>query len=169
MQTILRLALVGTTVAALQRPASFMRGSRVAQISTFVCRDGVCLTHETTQQRPQHTKHGDDDDNHSWIEESINTPRQGSCQWFDVKKGYGFISMVIPGFKIVDVFFHHSDVSWPQQHGYHSILSGAPLEFKLARNRDSGKFKAMRVTAPDGEPVRDSSEWMADFDEMFGI
>ena len=84
--------------------------------------------------------------------------------------------MTTPQGKALDVFVHHSDVSWQ---GDHRISPGAPLEFKLARNRDSGRFKATRVTAPDGQPVAASDgqpvavtskpEWKEEFDRLFGI
>ena len=172
---LLLLALLGDAQAALQRPltAAAMRGSVVAQLTSFFCRDGVCLMPGDSLPLPQHAEQHSAaaaaDISSSWVQESISAPtRKGELTWFDDTKGFGFISMTLPQGQALEVFVHHSDVSWPQ-HGYHRISSGAPLEFKLARNRDSGKFKAMRVTAPDGEPVRDSSEWMADFDEMFGI
>ena len=166
MRLLLPLALLGHVVA-MSRPATFLT-SAVSPAAGWICKDGVCIKSKVDAASASA----------SWEEESAEMIRTGECKWFDEKKGYGFISMTTRENKVLDVFVHHSDVHW---HDFYNLPAGEPLEFRLARNRDSGKFKAIRVTGPEGAPVRGLSahrathdvaadeDWTQAFDDIFGI
>ena len=65
----------------------------------------------------------------------------GTCKWFNVVKGFGFIE--VDG-DSPDVFVHQSDIYAP---GFRSLAEGEPVEFKLAVDPNTGKSKAVEVTA----------------------
>lgn len=71
----------------------------------------------------------------------------GTCKWFDVKKGFGFIT---PNDGSADVFVHHSVL---HAQGFRSLAEGEALEFTVSSD-DSGRLKAENVTGPDGSYVQ---------------
>jgi len=71
----------------------------------------------------------------------------GSCKWFDVKKGFGFITLDSDPDK--SVFVHHSAI---HARGFKSLAEGEPLEFEIVE--DNGKEKAASVTGPEGAHVQ---------------
>lgn len=71
----------------------------------------------------------------------------GTVKWFDVKKGFGFITPEAGG---PDVFVHQSEVHSP---GFRSLADGEEVEFKLV-TQDDGRFRAADVTGPEGNYVR---------------
>jgi len=77
-----------------------------------------------------------------------DTPKAGTCKWFDVEKGYGFITL--EG-EERDVFVHQSDIYSP---GFRSLAEGEALEFRLITDDKTGKTKAVDVTGPDGAYVQ---------------
>jgi len=79
---------------------------------------------------------------------TMDTPMSGKCKWFNVEKGYGFISM---DNEERDVFVHQSDIYAP---GFRSLAEGEPLEFRLTTDDKTGKVKAVDVTGPDGAYVQ---------------
>jgi len=77
------------------------------------------------------------------------TPQGGTCKWFNVEKGYGFIAMNDGEEK--DVFVHQSDIYAP---GFRSLAEGEAVEFRLIEDPKTGKVKAVDVTGPDGAYVQ---------------
>jgi len=74
--------------------------------------------------------------------------KSGTCKWFDVTKGYGFIA--IEGDE-KDIFVHQSDIYAP---GFRSLQEGEALEFRVQADSKTGKLKAVEVTGPDGAYVQ---------------
>jgi cold shock CspA family protein len=68
-------------------------------------------------------------------------------KWFDVKKGFGFITPEAGG---PDVFVHQSEVHSP---GFRSLADGEEVEFKLV-TQDDGRFRAADVTGRFREGTR---------------
>jgi len=83
---------------------------------------------------------------------------KGVCKWFDVAKGFGFISRADTD---TDVFVHQSDIYAP---GFRSLSEGEELEFKVEKDPKSGKLKAVDVTGPDGGYVQGAPRQMYDDD-----
>lgn len=77
-----------------------------------------------------------------------DTPQSGTCKWFNVEKGFGFIS--VEG-QESDVFVHQSDIYAP---GFRSLAEGEAVEFRLTTDDKTGKVKAVDVTGPDGAYVQ---------------
>nr|XP_045011177.1 protein lin-28 homolog B [Jaculus jaculus] len=75
----------------------------------------------------------------------------GHCKWFNVRMGFGFISMIsregspldIP----VDVFVHQSKLF---MEGFRSLKEGEPVEFTFKQS--SKGLESVRVTGPGGSP-----------------
>jgi len=82
----------------------------------------------------------------------------GTVKWFDVKKGFGFIS---PNDGSPDVFVHHSVV---HAEGFRSLADGEEVEFESSLD-DRGRIFASTVTGPDGEFVKGAPR---QFDRPFG-
>eukprot|EP00455_Lapot_gusevi_P003645 TRINITY_DN1147_c0_g1_i8.p1 TRINITY_DN1147_c0_g1~~TRINITY_DN1147_c0_g1_i8.p1 ORF type:complete len:128 (-),score=39.37 TRINITY_DN1147_c0_g1_i8:189-572(-) len=72
--------------------------------------------------------------------------KKGTCKWFDVKKGYGFL---IPSDGSPEVFVHQSAIHSP---GFRSLREGEPVEFGVVIDTD-GRPKATKVTGPNGTYV----------------
>jgi len=72
----------------------------------------------------------------------------GTCKWFNVEKGYGFIA--IDGTE-TDIFVHQSDIYAP---GFRSLAEGEAVEFRVSTDDKTGKLKAVEVTGPDGAYVQ---------------
>lgn len=71
----------------------------------------------------------------------------GTCKWFDVSKGYGFIT---PDDGSGDVFVHQSNII---ADGFRSLREGETVEFVLETS-DDGRNKAIQVSGPDGSFVQ---------------
>ncbi|XP_038955078.1 protein lin-28 homolog B isoform X1 [Rattus norvegicus] len=75
----------------------------------------------------------------------------GHCKWFNVRMGFGFISMIsregnpldIP----VDVFVHQSKLF---MEGFRSLKEGEPVEFTFKKSPKG--LESIRVTGPGGNP-----------------
>ena len=52
---------------------------------------------------------------------------KGKCKWFNVKKGYGFIT----GEDKIDYFVHHSSI---KMEGYRKLVDGQLVEFEPSKN-----------------------------------
>ncbi|XP_072159216.1 protein lin-28 homolog isoform X2 [Bemisia tabaci] len=75
--------------------------------------------------------------------------RRGTCKWFNVAKGWGFIS---PDDGSSDVFVHQSVI---QMSGFRSLGDGEEVEFEC---KATGKgLEATLVTGPKGSPCVGSS------------
>ncbi|KAL1503897.1 hypothetical protein AB1Y20_012360 [Prymnesium parvum] len=75
-------------------------------------------------------------------------PMTGTCKWFNVEKGYGFIAV---DESETDIFVHQSDIYAP---GFRSLAEGEALEFRVQTDSKTGKLKAVEVTGPDGAYVQ---------------
>ncbi|CAB1334127.1 unnamed protein product, partial [Coregonus sp. 'balchen'] len=75
----------------------------------------------------------------------------GHCKWFNVRMGFGFISMTSRGGTPVDpamdVFVHQSKL---HMEGFRSLREGEPLEFTFQRSPRG--LESVRVTGPGGGP-----------------
>merc|ERR1711977_465294 len=71
----------------------------------------------------------------------------GKVKWFDVKKGFGFIS---PDDGSSDVFVHQTEIHAP---GFRSLLDGEDVEYKVEVT-DDGRVRATDVTGPQGDYVK---------------
>ena len=67
----------------------------------------------------------------------------GTVKWFNVTKGYGFITPESGG---EDLFVHQSAI---QCDGFRSLREGEAVEF-LVEMSDDGRAKAIQVTGPNG-------------------
>ncbi|XP_032877813.1 protein lin-28 homolog B [Amblyraja radiata] len=79
----------------------------------------------------------------------------GHCKWFNVRMGFGFISMVSrdgnPLDTPVDVFVHQSKL---YMEGFRSLKEGEPVEFTFKKSCKG--LESLRVTGPGGSPCSGS-------------
>ncbi|CAM5100375.1 unnamed protein product [Eretmochelys imbricata] len=84
-------------------------------------------------------------------EESQVLHGTGHCKWFNVRMGFGFISMINregnPLESPVDVFVHQSKL---YMEGFRSLKEGEPVEFTFKKS--SKGLESIRVTGPGGSP-----------------
>jgi len=73
---------------------------------------------------------------------------QGVCKWFNVKKGFGFITPDTGG---DDLFVHQTAI---HAQGFRSLDEGEKVEFTREMNPEKGKPKAVDVTGPNGDFVK---------------
>ena len=71
----------------------------------------------------------------------------GTVKWFDLKKGFGFITRNDDG---RDLFVHQTDI---YDEGFRSVNNGEEVEYQVAIG-DNGREKAVHVTAPNGELLK---------------
>ncbi|XP_066557919.1 protein lin-28 homolog B isoform X1 [Amia ocellicauda] len=75
----------------------------------------------------------------------------GHCKWFNVRMGFGFISMTSRGGSPIetplDVFVHQSKL---YMEGFRSLKEGEPVEFTFKKS--SKGLESLRVTGPGGAP-----------------
>merc|ERR1712066_184894 len=86
--------------------------------------------------------------------------KTGTCKWFNVEKGYGFIEVDDAD---SDIFVHQSDIYAP---GFRSLAEGEQLEFRVETDTKTGKLKAVEVTGPDGAYVQGAPKQSRD-DEYY--
>lgn len=79
------------------------------------------------------------------------TRLNGTCKWFNVKKGFGFIT---PADGSEDVFVHQTSLNCE---GFRSLKDGSPVEYELGQDESNGKLKALNVTGPQGSFVTTAS------------
>ncbi|XP_067875238.1 protein lin-28 homolog B-like isoform X1 [Heterodontus francisci] len=88
-------------------------------------------------------------------EESQIQQGAGHCKWFNVRMGFGFISMTsregTPLETPVDVFVHQSKL---YMDGFRSLKEGEPVEFTFKKS--SKGLESIRVTGPGGTPCSGS-------------
>ncbi|XP_070568997.1 protein lin-28 homolog A-like isoform X2 [Ptychodera flava] len=80
--------------------------------------------------------------------ETEMTKGRGKCKWFNVAKGYGFIT-VEDGTK--DIFVHQSVI---KMGGFRSLGEGEPVEFKYKKSQKG--WEALTVTGPEGADCQGS-------------
>ena len=73
----------------------------------------------------------------------------GTVKWFDVTKGFGFITPLNGG---DDVFVHKSSVTGTSKTG-RTLMEGEDVEFKIEVD-EGGKPMCAEVKGPNGEPVQ---------------
>jgi len=71
----------------------------------------------------------------------------GSVKWFNVTKGYGFIT---PENGSDDVFVHQSQI---HSEGFRSLKDAEPVEYETEQQAD-GRISAIDVTGPNGSFVQ---------------
>ena len=74
------------------------------------------------------------------------TTRNATCEWFDFKKGYGFLK---PEDSDESVFVHQSAI---QMDGYRKLFNGQECTFSTSTD-DEGRIKACNVM-PGAPPPR---------------
>ncbi|KAI5087165.1 protein lin-28-like A isoform X2 [Silurus meridionalis] len=81
----------------------------------------------------------------------------GVCKWFNVRMGFGFLSMTsrdgTPLEPPVDVFVHQSKL---YMDGFRSLKEGEPVEFSFKKS--SKGLESLRVTGPGGAPCAGSEK-----------
>ncbi|XP_056236471.1 protein lin-28 homolog A [Seriola aureovittata] len=97
--------------------------------------EGVCKTEE--------------DEGPSTEEDSLSFHGVGVCKWFNVRMGFGFLSMTnregVPLDEPVDVFVHQSKL---HMEGFRSLKEGEVVEFTFKKS--SKGLESQRVTGPGG-------------------
>jgi len=71
----------------------------------------------------------------------------GTCKWFNVTKGYGFIT---PDDGSQDLFVHQTNIL---ANGFRSLAEGEKVEFVVESSAD-GRTKAVDVSGPEGAFVQ---------------
>uniref|UniRef100_A0A4W5PWU5 Protein lin-28 homolog A n=1 Tax=Hucho hucho TaxID=62062 RepID=A0A4W5PWU5_9TELE len=96
---------------------------------------GVCKTEE--------------DEGPSTEEDSESFHGVGVCKWFNVRMGFGFLSMTnregVPLESPVDVFVHQSKL---HMEGFRSLKEGEAVEFTFKKSAKG--LESQRVTGPEG-------------------
>uniref|UniRef100_A0AAY4BKU0 Protein lin-28 homolog A n=1 Tax=Denticeps clupeoides TaxID=299321 RepID=A0AAY4BKU0_9TELE len=81
----------------------------------------------------------------------------GVCKWFNVRMGFGFLSMTcregVPLDAPVDVFVHQSKL---HMEGFRSLKEGEAVEFTFKKS--SKGLESLRVTGPGGAPCTGSEK-----------
>jgi len=72
----------------------------------------------------------------------------GVCKWFNVQKGFGFITPDTGG---DDLFVHQTAI---HAEGFRSLEEGEKVEYDREMNHEKGKAKAVNVTGPGGQYVK---------------
>ncbi|KPP58801.1 hypothetical protein Z043_123341, partial [Scleropages formosus] len=84
-------------------------------------------------------------------EDSQSFHGSGVCKWFNVRMGFGFLSMTSrEGAQLdtpVDVFVHQSKL---HMEGFRSLKEGEAVEFTFKKS--SKGLESLRVTGPGGAP-----------------
>ncbi|KAK2921405.1 hypothetical protein Q8A73_000890 [Channa argus] len=84
-------------------------------------------------------------------EEAGLSQSSGVCKWFNVRMGFGFLSMSsrdgVPLEPPLDVFVHQSNL---HMEGFRSLREGEAVEFTFKKS--SKGLESVRVTGPNGAP-----------------
>lgn len=73
----------------------------------------------------------------------VGDSRTGTCKWFDVAKGFGFIT--IDG-EETDIFVHQTEIYAP---GFRSLAENEKLEFKISSDdRTGARLRSLESSAP---------------------
>ncbi|VDK80495.1 unnamed protein product [Litomosoides sigmodontis] len=84
------------------------------------------------------------------MDESVGVAQIGTCKWFNVLKGYGFITPDEGG---SDVFVHQSELNMD---GFRSLDAGERVRF-VVRKRPEGNEATAVVSAEPGGKLKGSS------------
>eukprot|EP00658_Telonema_sp_P-2_P055345 TRINITY_DN439_c0_g1_i7.p2 TRINITY_DN439_c0_g1~~TRINITY_DN439_c0_g1_i7.p2 ORF type:complete len:105 (+),score=34.10 TRINITY_DN439_c0_g1_i7:265-579(+) len=76
---------------------------------------------------------------------------EGTCKWFDSKKGYGFIA---PKDGSDDLFVHQTGIS---SEGFRKLVEGEEVIYEVQQD-ENGRTKAVNVESPDGGHVTNKSK-----------
>ncbi|PNY13392.1 glycine-rich protein 2b-like [Trifolium pratense] len=71
----------------------------------------------------------------------------GKVKWFNVQKGFGFIT---PDDGSEELFIHQSQI---QADGFRSLAEGETVEYQIESDND-GRLKTVSVTGPNGASVQ---------------
>ena len=74
---------------------------------------------------------------------------EGTCKWFNPKRGYGFIS---PADGSSNHFVHQSSII--NQPGFRKLVKGQRVEYELKHNSDTNRVNAVEVTAKEKSPPK---------------
>jgi CspA family cold shock protein len=78
---------------------------------------------------------------------------QGTVKWFDSRKGYGFVAPTSDNSPTAEEIFVHQ-TSIQSEGAYRTLVENSEIEFDVEKEAESGKFKAINVTAPGGGPIK---------------
>uniref|UniRef100_A0A667XVR0 Protein lin-28 homolog A n=1 Tax=Myripristis murdjan TaxID=586833 RepID=A0A667XVR0_9TELE len=88
-------------------------------------------------------------------EDAAPSSGSGVCKWFNVRMGFGFLSMTsrdgAPLEQPLDVFVHQSKL---HMEGFRSLKEGEAVEFTFKKS--SKGLESLRVTGPNGAPCQGS-------------
>uniref|UniRef100_A0A8C2XMZ2 Lin-28 homolog Ab n=1 Tax=Cyclopterus lumpus TaxID=8103 RepID=A0A8C2XMZ2_CYCLU len=88
---------------------------------------------------------------HSEEEEAGLSRGSGACKWFNLRMGFGFLSMSnrdgAPLEEPLDVFVHQSKL---HMEGFRSLREGEAVEFTFKKS--SKGLESVRITGPNGAP-----------------
>ena len=80
-------------------------------------------------------------------------PHVGQVQWFDKKKGYGFIKVISEDQNNIQVFFHFSDI---QSRNYKVLFPGEFVSMEFGKK--DGKQVCKNITGVYGFPLLTDNE-----------
>jgi cold shock CspA family protein len=78
--------------------------------------------------------------------------QSGSVKFFDVTKGFGFIT---PADGSKDLFVHQTNI---YARGFRSLREGEPVEYEIQEDPVKGKEFAINVTGPNGQYVQGNEQ-----------
>ena len=83
----------------------------------------------------------------------------GRVNWFNRKKGYGFITLVTPDNELTneDIFFHYSSITTDN---FKTVYPGEYVSFDLGTNEKDGETKniCINITGVFGGPLLTDSD-----------
>ncbi len=74
---------------------------------------------------------------------------EGTCKWFNPKRGYGFIS---PADGSSDHFVHQSSII--NQPGFRKLVQGQRVEYELKHDPDTKRVNAVEIMAKEKSPQK---------------
>ncbi|GKY98120.1 hypothetical protein MPSEU_000769800 [Mayamaea pseudoterrestris] len=80
----------------------------------------------------------------------------GTVKWFSAKKGFGFIAAKVKqgDAEEQEVFVHQTSILGANDgKSFRTLIPNATVEFEVEHDADTGKPKALNVTAPGGQPM----------------
>jgi cold shock CspA family protein len=81
------------------------------------------------------------------------TTKIGKVEWFDNKRGFGFITYSLGTDESDQVFVHITNLSVANDNVYKTLFAGEYVEFVLSEYEETdkkGKFQATKVTGVNG-------------------
>ncbi|KAJ3608843.1 hypothetical protein NHX12_023373 [Muraenolepis orangiensis] len=106
---------------------------------------------EEEEEEEKKEKEDQDDASGPGSEGSVSSHGTGACKWFNVRMGFGFLSMTsrdgTPLDEPVDVFVHQSKL---HMEGFRSLKEGEAVEFTFKKS--SKGLESVAVCGPGGAP-----------------